>query len=130
MEVFWFMTKTRTFYYRSQELWERFKEVTKAEGKSVSKVLGEFIDNYLIGYVDPTIPSLHTYFEPQPNTIEAVQRRICIMALKRAEKLGGDITYDELRDMYRPEIPTTDMRNAVVRRTAKWLKTKGVKVWQ
>lgn len=124
------MTRTRTFYYRSQELWERFKEVTKAEGKSVSKVLGDFIDNYLIGYVDPTIPSLHTYFEPNPNSIEAVQRRIRIQALNRAEKMGGDITYKELRKMYKEDIPTTDMRNAVVKRTAKWLKTQGIKVWQ
>jgi len=124
------LTRTRTFYYRSQELWERFKEVTKAEGKSVSKVLGDFIDNYLIGYVDPTIPSLHTYFEPNPNTIEAVQRKISILALARAEKLGGDITYRELRKMFEEDIPTTDTRNAVVKRTAKWLKTKGIKVWQ
>ena len=124
------MSRTRSFYYRSQELWERFKEVTKAEGKSVSKVLGDFIDNYLIGYVDPTIPSLYTYFEAQPNTVEAVQSKISMMALARAEKLGGDITYMELRKMYEVEIPTTDMRNAVVRRTAKWLKTKGIKVWQ
>lgn len=124
------MTRTRTFYYRSQELWERFKEVTKAEGKSVSKVLGDFIDNYLIGYVDPTIPSLHTYFEPNPNTIEAVQRKISILALARVEKLGGDITYLELRKMCELEILTTDERNAVVRHTAKWLKNKGIKVWQ
>ena len=124
------LSRTRSFYYRSQELWERFKEVTKAEGKSVSKVLGDFIDNYLIGYVDPTIPSLHTYFEVNPNSIEAVQRKISILALARAEKLGGDITYMELRKMYEEEIPTTDTKNAVVRRTAKWLKTKGIKVWQ
>ena len=124
------LTRTRTFYYRSQELWDRFKEVTKAEGKNVSKVLGEFIDNYLIGYVDPTIPSLHTYFESQPNTIEAVQRKISILALARAEKLGGDITFDEIRNMYAQDIPTTDTRNAVTKRTAKWLKTQGIRVWQ
>ena len=124
------MTKTRTFYYRSQELWERFKEVCKAEGKSVSKVLGDFIDNYLIGYVDPTIPSLHTYFEAQPNTVEAVQRKISMLALARAEKLGGEITYTELRKMYFKDIPTPDTRNTVVRRTATWLTTKGIKVWQ
>jgi len=124
------LTRTRTFYYRSQELWERFKEVTKAEGKSVSKVLGDYIDSYLIGYVDPTIPSLNTYFEPNPNTIEAVQRKISILAFERAEKLGGDITFDEIRKMYAQDIPTTDTLNAVTKRTAKWLKTKGIRVWQ
>jgi len=121
---------SRSLYYKSDELWRRFKDICKAEGKSVSKVLGDFIDNYLIGYVDPTIPSLYTYFDPQPNTIDAVQRRISILALARAEKLGGDITYREIRKMYEVEIPTTDTRNAVVRRTAKWLKTQGIKVWQ
>ena len=124
------MTRTRTFYYRSQELWERFKEVCKAEGKSVSKVLGDYIDNYLIGYVDPTIPSLHTYFEPNPNSIEAVQHRIRLLALNRAEKMGGEITYRELRVMFKEDIPTPDMRNAVVKRTAKWLKENGIRVWQ
>jgi len=124
------LTRTRTFYYRSQELWQRFKEVTKAEGKSVSKVLGGFIDNYLIGYVDPIIPSLNTYFEPGANTIQAVQKKISELALARAQKLGGDITYQELRKMYEVEIPTPDTRNAVVRRTAKWLKTQGIKVWK
>ena len=124
------LTRTRTFYFRSQELWERFKEVTKAEGKSVSKVLGDFIENYLIGYVDPVIPSLSTYFEANPNSIEAVQRKIIKMALERAKNKGGDITYTELREMYLKDIPTPDTRNAVVRRTAKILKENGVRVWQ
>jgi len=124
------LTRTRTFYFRSQELWERFKEVTKAEGKSVSKVLGDYIENYLIGYVDPVIPSLSTYFDPNPNSIEAVQRRIIKMALVRAQNKGGDITYTELREMYLKDIPTPDTRNAVVRRTAKILKENGVRVWQ
>ena len=124
------LTRTRTFYFRSQELWERFKEVTKAEGKSVSKVLGGFIENYLIGYVDPVIPSLSTYFEANPNSIEAVQLKIIKMALERAKNNGGDFTYTELREMYLKDIPTPDTRNAVVRRTAKILKENGVRVWQ
>lgn len=124
------LTRTRTFYFRSQELWERFKEVTKAEGKSVSKVLGDFIETYLIGYVDPVIPSLSTYFEHNPNSIEAVQRKISLEALDRAKNLGGEITYTELRKMYFKDIPTPDTRNAVVRRTATWLKTQGIRVWK
>ena len=124
------LTRTRTFYFRSQELWDRFKEVTKAEGKSVSKVLGDYIENYLIGYVDPVIPSLSTYFDPKPNSIEAVQRRISQEALARSQLMGGEITYRELRKMYFESIPTPDTRNAVVRRTAKWLTEQGVKVWQ
>lgn len=122
--------RTRSFYFRSQELWERFKEVTKAEGKSPSKVLGDYIENYLIGYVDPTIPSITTYFEANPNSIAAVQLRITQQALERAQVKGGDITYKELREMYQEHIPTPDTRNAVVRRTAKVLTENGVRVWK
>lgn len=121
--------RTRSFYFRSQELWERFKEVTKAEGKSVSKVLGEYIETYLIGYVDPTIPSITTYFEANPNSIEAVQLKISQQALTRAQKLGGDINADEIRQMYADHINTPDTKNALVKRTTTFLKSKGLRVW-
>ena len=121
---------SRSFYYKSHELWERFKDVCKAEGRSASIVLGEFIDRYLVGYVDPTIPSITTYFEPDPNSIAAVQRRITKLALERAQKKGGDITFTEIRELYADYIPTPDMRNAVVRRTAKTLKEQGIRCWE
>jgi len=119
-----------SFYHKSHEVWERFKEVCKAEGKSVSHVLSEYVDSYLIGYIDPTIPSLSNYFEAKPNSIEAVQHKISQDALARAQKLGGDINSSEIRQMYIELSLTPHTRNSLVKRTTTFLKLKGIKVWQ
>ena len=111
-------------------MWERFKEVCRAEGKSVSHVLSEYVDSYLIGYIDPTIPSLSNYFEARPNSIEAVQQKISQDALARAQKLGGDITSSEIRQMYIELSLTPHTRNSLVKRTTTFLKLKGIRVWQ
>ena len=122
---------SRSFYYKSKEMWERFIEVTKAEGKNPSRVLGEYIDNYLMGYTDPNIPSITTYFAPNPNSIEAIQQTIRSQAMRLSKKKGGEITLREIREMYFERIPMPDIRNRVSERTAKWLTEEhGVKVWR
>lgn len=80
--------------------------------------------------MDPNVPSLPNYFEDNPNSIEAVQRKISLMALARAEKLGGDITSVELRQMYAEYELTAHTRNALVKRSTTFLKSNGMRVWQ
>ena len=122
---------SRSFYYKSHELWKRFKEVCKADGKTASMVLGEFVDKYIIGYTDPSIPPITTYLEPNPNSIEAVQRKITKIAFERAEKLGSDgITLREIRSLYVEAIPTVETRNLAANYTVSVLRKKGVKVWR
>ena len=122
---------SRSLYYKSDELWERFKQVCKAGGKNVSLVLGEFIDNYIVGYIDPSIPPITTYMDPDPNSIGAVQRKITKIALKRANKLGPTgITLREIRTLYAEAIPSIETRNLAADRTAQTLREQGVKVWQ
>lgn len=89
-------------------------------------VLGEFIDKYIMGYVDPSIPPITTYMEdPNPNSMEAVQRKITKIALERAEKLGPNgITLREIRSLYTEDIPTIETRNLVADRTATTLREK------
>jgi len=104
--------------------------VCKANGKTVSLVLGEFIDNYIVGYVDPSVPPITTYMNPGPNSLLAVQRRITKIALERAKKLGPNgITLREIRSLYTEAIPTIETRNLVADRTVSILKEKGIKVW-
>ena len=94
-------------------------------------VLGEFIDNYLVGYIDPLVPSLSTYFDPNPNSIEVVQQKITKIALERANKLGPTgITLREIRSLYAEDIPSIETRNLAADRTAQILREQGVKVWQ
>ena len=121
---------SRSIYYKSDELWKRFKQVCKADGKTVSMVLGEFVDKYIMGYVDPSIPPITTYMDPNPNSLLAVQRRITKIALERAEKLGPmGINLREIRSLCADEIPDVEARNLVADRTASVLKEQGVKVW-
>ena len=124
------MTKTRTFYYPSQEKWERFKEICKVNGQSVSYVLGEMLDDYLLGDIqlNPT-PSLSTFFEGNPLSLENIQVKIREACKERAEKMNGNITMRDIRALC-AEIKTPDTKIAVSKRTASYLAGIGIKVWR
>lgn len=124
------MGNTRTFYYPSQEKWEKFKEKCEAKGSSVSRVLSEAVDDMILGDLTlRNVPSLNTFFGNNPNSIEAVQLKIRELCLERAKKQNGNITLREIRDYYIEAVPTPDIRNAVTLRTKTYLAKKGVKVW-
>lgn len=124
------MTKTRTFYYPSQEKWERFKEICKLQGHSVSFVMSELVDDYLLGDIrlNPT-PTLNTFFDGNPLSLENISNKIFESSLERAKKMNGNITLREIRALC-GEIETPDTKNAVAKRTAKSLTNRGIKVWR